>query len=129
MSRIEDSHLRTKSSNRVTVSDSLLDDLGDVCEAFGVERLELFGSAATGEVKEANDIDFIVRFADRSPGYATRYLDFAKAVEELLDREVDLVTERSIQNPFFCRSVEASRQVLYDRTGREEDVDAGVARC
>ena len=121
MSRIEDSHLRTKSSNRVTVSDSLLDDLGDVCEAFGVERLELFGSAATGEVEEANDIDFIVRFADRSPGYATRYLDFAEALEELLDRKVDLVTERSIQNPYFRRSVDASRRVIYDR-GSEQTI-------
>ena len=109
--------------------DQTIHDIAELCEEFGVERLELFGSAATGEVEEANDIDFIVRFADRSPGYATRYLDFAKALEELLDREVDLVTERSIQNPFFCRSVEASRQVLYDRTGRGEDVDAGVARC
>ena len=119
MSRIEDSHLRTKSSNRVTVSDSLLDDLGDVCEAFGVERLELFGSAATGEVEEANDIDFIVRFADRSPGYANRYLDFAEVLEELLDRKVDLVTERSIQNPFFRRSVDASRQIIHDRPSEE----------
>ena len=99
--------------------DQTIHDIAELCEEFGVERLELFGSAATGEVEEANDIDFIVRFADRSPGYANRYLDFAKALEELLDRKVDLVTERSIQNPYFRRSVDASRRVIYDRRSEE----------
>ena len=99
--------------------DQTIHDIAELCEEFGVERLELFGSAATGEVEEANDIDFIVRFADRSLGYATRYLDFAEALEELLDRKVDLVTERSIQNPYFRRSVDASRQVIYDRRSEE----------
>ena len=99
--------------------DQTIHDIAELCEEFGVERLELFGSAATEEVEEANDIDFIVRFADRSPGYANRYLDFAKALEELLDREVDLVTERSIQNPYFRRSVDASRRVIYDRRSEE----------
>ena len=99
--------------------DQTIHDIAELCEKFGVERLELFGSAATGEVEEANDIDFIVRFADRSPGYANRYLDFAEALEELLDREVDLVTERSIQNPYFRRSVDASRRVIYDRRSEE----------
>ena len=99
--------------------DQTIHDIAELCEEFGVERLELFGSAATGEVEEANDIDFIVRFADRSPGYANRYLDFAKALEELLDREVDLVTERSIQNPYFRRSVDASRRVIYDRRSEQ----------
>lgn len=99
--------------------DQSLNDLTELCETFGVERLELFGSAATQEFGEGSDVDFIVKFADRSPGYADRYLDFAEALEELLDREVDLVTERSIQNPFFRRSVEASRQVIYDRRSEE----------
>ena len=101
--------------------DQTIHDIAELCEEFGVERLELFGSAATGEVEEANDIDFIVRFADRSPGYANRYLDFAEALEELLDRKVDLVTERSIQNPYFRRSVDASRRVIYDR-GSEQTI-------
>lgn len=96
-----------------------LDEIANVCEAFGVERLALFGSAGTQEFGEASDVDFVVKFADRSSGYADRYLDFAQALEELLGREVDLVTERSIQNPFFRRSVDAAREVIYDRRSEE----------
>ena len=91
-----------------------------LCESYGVERLELFGSGGTDLFdEETSDLDFIVRFADRSSGYADRYLNFARALEELLGRDVDLVTERSIQNPFFRRSVDASRRMIYER-GIEE---------
>lgn len=85
-----------------------------------MERLELFGSATTEAFDAAmSDLDFIVEFADKSPGYADRYLDFVEALEKLFGREVDLVTERSISNPYFRQSVDATREVVYDRR-REE---------
>jgi predicted nucleotidyltransferase len=64
----------------------------------GSERLRLFDPAARAERFDpvTSDFDFVVRFADKSPGYASRYLDFAEALEELFGREVDLVTERSV---------------------------------
>jgi len=95
-------------------------ELHALCREYGVERLELFGSA-TSEAFDAasSDLDFIVRFADTSSGYADRYLDFAEALEELFGRDVDLVTERSISNPYFRKSVDVTREVVYDRR-REE---------
>jgi hypothetical protein len=91
-----------------------------LCRTYGVERLELFGSATSEAFDVAtSDLDFIVQFADTSPGYADRYLDFAEALEELFGRDVDLVTERSISNPYFRKSVDATREVVYDRR-REE---------
>jgi hypothetical protein len=91
-------------------------DLAGLCRRFKVERLELFGSAATGSFEPASsDLDFIVRFSALSAGsYLDRYLDFAEALEQLFQRPVDLVTERAIRNPYFRRSVEATRQPVYD---------------
>lgn len=103
--------------------DAVRDEVSDLCESYGVERLELFGSLATDAFdQQESDLDFIVRFTEhvrKASGYAKQYLDFAEALEELFGREVDLVTERSIQNPYFCRSLDASRQVIYDRSGEE----------
>jgi len=66
------------------------DEIAGLCRTYGVERLEAFGSAVTEEFDdEASDLDFVVRFADRSSGYADRYLDFAQALEELFGRDVD----------------------------------------
>ena len=92
------------------------EEIAVLCRRFGVRRLDLFGSAATGSFDAAtSDLDFVATFADiRTPGYADRYLGFAEALEGLFGRSVDLVTERSIQNPCFRQAVEAARQPVYD---------------
>lgn len=91
------------------------------CRRFGVRRLEAFGSATRGDFDPAtSDFDFIVSFADRNPGtYADRYLDFDVALEQVLGRKVDLLTERSIRNPYFRQEIESARRVLYDERGQE----------
>src|SRR5215211_6516965 len=90
-------------------------DLAALCRRHGVRRLDVFGSAARGDFEDKSDLDFIAVFTDTGPGYADRYLGFAEALEALFGREVDLLTERSIQNPYFRKSVEATRQIIYDR--------------
>ena len=87
-----------------------------LCKTYGVRRLDLFGSAGTGAFDAAtSDLDFVATFADtRSAGYADRYLGFAEALETLFGRSVDVITERSIRNPYFRQAVEASRQPIYD---------------
>jgi predicted nucleotidyltransferase len=103
--------------------EALRQDIGELCRRYGVERLEVFGSAATDTFdEEMSDVDFVVLFSDevrRSPDYADTYLDLAWDLEELLGQDVDLVTERSIQNPYFRQSVDASRQVIYERRSQE----------
>ena len=95
--------------------------LAEVCRRFAVRRLEVFGSAVREDFDPAkSDFDFIVSFADKTPGtYADRYFDFAAAIEKLLGRRIDLLTERSIRNPYFRREVEASRQIVYDERSQE----------
>jgi hypothetical protein len=92
-----------------------LEDLKALCRRYGVNRLELFGSAASGTFNPAtSDYDFIASFSDSDqPGYARRYFEFAEALESLFKRHVDLLTERSINNPFFRESVNHARITLY----------------
>ena len=92
------------------------DQIAALCRQYGVLRLDLFGSAATGDFDPAaSDLDFIADFADAHlPGYADRYLDFADALEALFGRPVDVVTEGSIRNPYFRQSVQDTRQPVYD---------------
>jgi uncharacterized protein len=88
-----------------------------LCRAHGVARLEVFGSAAQGRFDPAHsDFDFIVTLsedADRS--VADRYFALADALEALLGRHVDLLTNQPIRNPYFRRAVDASRRDLYVR--------------
>lgn len=99
------------------------EEVATLCKAYGVERLELFGSATSDAFDRASsDLDFLVKFSDKSPGYANRYLRFAEALETLFERRVDVVTERSVANPFFRDSLNTSRQLVYDRRREEAAV-------
>jgi predicted nucleotidyltransferase len=80
-----------------------------------VRRLELFGSAATGQERpDESDIDFLVEFDPLSPGnYADAYFGLLEALEALSGRDVDLVIASAIRNPYFLQSVERTKTLLY----------------
>ena len=91
--------------------------IAEACRKYGVRRLEVFGSAARENFQaERSDIDFIVQFGRTGyAGYADAFLNFAEALERLLGRKVDLLTERMIRNPYFRAAVEDTRQVIYEQ--------------
>ncbi len=111
-------------SSRPPLAPLLLDHrdaVADLCRAHGVDRLEVFGSAADGRFDPArSDIDLIVSFAPGAPGSrAERYFALADALERLLGRHVDLLTDQPIRNPYLRRAVDATRRDLYVRAPAE----------
>ena len=90
-------------------------ELTEACRQFGVERLEVFGSAARMDFDfRKSDVDFIVRFqAPGGSGYADRYLGLAERLEQVLGTPVDLLTERSLRNPFFVSAIAPDRTIVY----------------
>jgi hypothetical protein len=87
-----------------------------LCRRFQVKQLYLFGSAASGGFRpEASDLDFLVALDESSPAdYTENYFGLAQELERLFGRRVDLVTERSVRNPYFRQVIEATRQLLYE---------------
>jgi len=61
---------------------------------YGVKRIGLFGSYATGLATEASDIDLVVEF-ERPIGF--RFVEFAEYLEGLLGKGVDVLTPAGIQ--------------------------------
>ena len=88
--------------------------LDGLCLQYHVGSLEVFGSAATGNLREDSDLDFLVEFLTvDSMSLADQYFGLLVALERLFDRKVDLMTRRSLRNPYFVDSVEKTRQLLY----------------
>jgi uncharacterized protein len=87
-----------------------------LCQEFGVARLELFGSAATGTFDpDRSDVDFIVDYPpdyDFGPWLA-RHFEFKERLEALLGRPVDLVMAGAPRNPYVIQSINETRQLLY----------------
>ncbi len=91
-------------------------EIADICRRQGIQRLDVFGSAATGQFDaQSSDVDFIAEFDDQSPigGLLDRYLELATRLEALLGIAVDIITPRSMRNPYFRESVNASRETVY----------------
>ncbi len=90
-------------------------ELEQFCKRFRVKRLDLFGSAATGDFKsEASDLDFLVEFQPLPPNErADSYFGLLFALEDLFQRKIDLVEIGAVQNPYFLRSANQSRTLLY----------------
>jgi predicted nucleotidyltransferase len=95
--------------------DLYVDELAKVCDAYGVKRLEVFGSAFRSDFDPSeSDIDFLVEFSDEhqlSP--FERYFGLKEALERLFQRPVDLVEERAIRNPYFREAIEQDRTLVY----------------
>jgi predicted nucleotidyltransferase len=90
-------------------------EIEELCRRYHVRKLELFGSAASGEFKtDSSDIDFLVVFEELEPGaYADAYLGFYESLTALFDRPIELVSATAITNPYFLESIQRNRETLY----------------
>ena len=74
----------------------------------------LFGSFARGEETANSDVDILV-VLDHSQHVGLEFFGMYEDLKELLGRNVDLVTERSLAS-FARKSVERDRRLVYERT-------------
>ena len=89
----------------------------ELCRAYGVARLEIFGSVMTDAFDpDRSDIDFLVSYPpdhDFGP-WLSRFQNLEAALAAVLDRDVDLVMESALRNPWFAREAATTRTVVYD---------------
>ena len=78
-----------------------------------VKKAWLFGSYSRGEETSGSDVDILV-VLDNSRPVGMEFFGMYEDLKELLGRNVDLVTERSLA-PFVRNSVERDRQLIYER--------------
>lgn len=84
------------------------------CRAHGVQRLRLFGSAASGRFDPSrSDVDVLVEFAAGTRDPFDAYFGLKEDLERILGREVDLVMANAVQNPHFAASALAEAEELY----------------
>lgn len=99
----------------LVLSGEKLDAIADLCRAYGVKRLDLFGSAATGSFEPGrSDVDLLVDFGDmggRAKAHA--YFDLQDGLREVLGAEVDLVMVAAVKNRYLARDIERTKQSVF----------------
>lgn len=89
--------------------------LSELCRRYHARRLDVFGSGTRDTFDpERSDLDFVVLFEDLPPAeLANAFFGLRDGLGDLFNREVDLLTQESIVNPYLLASIEQSRQSLY----------------
>jgi uncharacterized protein len=106
---------RAEPADCAEIVEAKLPALRALCRRFGVRRLDLFGSAATGRFDPArSDLDFLVEFEKPpSGGFSSDYFKLLEALEMLFQRKVDLLKETALVNPYLRRQIESEKRRIY----------------
>ncbi len=80
-----------------------------------VDKAFVFGSMAKNTATTNSDVDFLVSFDKKLDyeAYADNYFELLNALRKLLSKDVDLVAEETISNPYLLQTINATKvQVL-----------------
>jgi predicted nucleotidyltransferase len=98
--------------NRILIDK--INELEQLCKIHKVKTLYAFGSVCTDKFKENSDIDFLISFENVPiEDYADNYFDLHYRLRDLFNRRIDLVTEKSLSNPYFIKGIERNKTLIY----------------
>lgn len=91
-----------------------MDRIKALCASYNVKSLYAFGSVCTERFNDKSDVDLLISFNPMEYGeYADTYFELAEQMETLLKRPVDLVTDKSLSNPYFIESINQTKTLIY----------------
>ena len=86
----------------------------DLCKRHKVHKLFVFGSVLTDRFNDDSDVDLVVDFNKTEvEDYFDNYFDFKYSLQDLLGREIDLLEEQTIKNPYFKKNVDSTKMLIY----------------
>lgn len=74
-----------------------LDKIAEYSRANHIIKLEVFGSAARGEMTPESDVDLLVTFAPNARIGLIKYIRIQDELGEIIGRRVDLVTHAALK--------------------------------
>ena len=98
----------------MSILDRNIDKIQELCSRHKVAHLFAFGSVLSEKFRSDCDIDFIVDFSDVNLlEYADNYFDLKYSFQNLLKRNVDLLEDNAIRNPYLRKSIDVSKKLIY----------------
>ena len=81
-----------------------------------VKRAYAFGSVCTNHFTDASDVDLLVAFEENIDPleYGDLYWSLDEKLPQLLNRPVDLLTEKQLRNPYFIKVMNRTKTALYE---------------
>ena len=91
-----------------------LEEIKLLCKKYKVKTMYVFGSGSSDDFRPTSDIDLLINFESLPLElYSDNYFDLHYKLSDLFNRQVDLVTENSLSNPYFIQEVERTKKLIY----------------
>ena len=99
-----------------TILKDKLQELKSLCADLKVKRLYSFGSVNSDSFMKNSDIDFLISFSDNLTidEYTENYFNLHYKLRELFNREIDIITEKTLSNPYLIESIDETKELLYE---------------
>jgi len=80
-----------------------------------VKRAYAFGSLVTDRFNDESDIDLLITFEDGLEPLekGEMWWDLHDGIRDIFNREVDLLTESSLKNPYFIEELNEKKELIY----------------
>ena len=80
-----------------------------------VQSAWLFGSVLTDRFTDESDVDFLVRYEpfDNPLEMGDNIWNLRFALEDNLHREIDLINEETLKNPYFIQEINEKKCKIY----------------
>lgn len=75
--------------------------------------MSLFGSAVREDFRDDSDVDVLVRFEIGAPWSLLDFTTMRDELAAIFRREVDLIEEGAVTNPFRRATILRDKQVIY----------------
>ena len=91
-----------------------IEELKKLCILYKVKTMYAFGSSCTNNFTDKSDLDFLISFDNLSiEQYTDNYFSLHYKLEDLFDRKIDLLTEKSLTNPYFIKALDQTKKLIY----------------
>jgi len=91
-------------------------EISQFCQRWQIKELALFGSILRPDFRPESDVDVLVDFQPETSWSLFDLVDMYEELKQIFQREVDLVTRRSLRyslNPKRSHAILSTAEVIY----------------
>jgi len=99
-----------------TIINNKIKELRNLCVDLKIKRLYVFGSIISDKFMKDSDIDFLISFSEKLTieEYTQNYFMLHYKLKELFNREIDIITEKTLSNPYLIESIDETKELIYE---------------
>lgn len=89
-------------------------EINRLCKTNKVKSLIAFGSITREDFNKNSDINLVVDFEEDDPfKYTDLYFSLKNKLEELFNRQIELLEDRAIRNKYFRQQLDSTKIKIY----------------